>query len=200
MWITTVTTTIRCQWTKPAVSKMEPIVSSELRALIKRAQKNDRRIRSFLRREKAQLIDLIGSHYIDRKLLMLLVAEAGLTNEHGGRLKAETAADSWKDVLDEPPGSTRDARYRGRPSQRRTAQCQNKTSPENGAPQADLSDTRKRFPPGIAIDGRAETIDRSCDVTEPDDVSQGMRKLRELRSERHDTTRPLPQVLRRRRM
>lgn len=177
----------------------KPISRPELDALIKRARRRDRRLGPFLRRERADLIPVIGTRYVDRKLLMLLVDEAGLTNSHGDPLTPETASATWKAILAEPTGSPRDARYRGR---RRTSEVDR---PGEASPspidvvRAASSAAPAQFLPEISVDERAEPAGRSDDIGSDRD-DQGQQKLRRLRAQRQDTERPLPPILKRRRM
>lgn len=169
--------------------------------LIQRAQGQDRRIRPFLRRERDGLIAEIGTRYTDRKLLMLIVEEAGLTNEHGRPLTLETAAASWKEVLAEPASMPRDARYgRGKraPDVRPPVATPSRPTQQ---PRAPLSDTRTRAPLETAVD-RSSELDESGSIAgvENGQVNQGVLMLKRMRQEKPDTARPLPLVLKRRRM
>ncbi|MDQ0445428.1 MULTISPECIES: hypothetical protein [Methylobacterium] len=177
----------------------KPISRPELDALIKRARKQDRRLGPFLRRERADLIPLIGTHYIDRKLLMLIVKEAGLTNAHGDPVTPGTASATWKAIVAERAGLSRDDRYRGR----RRKSWPDRPGELSARPvdvmRAVSSPTPAQFPPGILVDEWAEPAGRSDDTGSRRD-EQGQQKLRKLRAGQHDTERPLPPILKRRRM
>lgn len=173
----------------------------ELRELIQRAQGKDRRIRPFLRRERDGLIPEIGTRYVNRKLLMLIVEEAGLTNEFGRPLTSETAAASWKEVLAEPASMPRDALYgRGKraPDVHPPVAQPSRT---DRVPRASPSDTQTRTAPEASV-VRSEELDESGSITgvENGQVSQGLHRLEQLRREGANMAWPLPKVLKRRRM
>jgi len=174
------------------------IVSPKLDVLIRRARKQDRRLGPFLRRERVDLIPLIGTHYVDRKLLMLIVDEAGLTNAHGHPMTPETASATWKAIVAEGPGSSRDARYRGRHRKSEVDQSEERSASPVDVMRAVSPAVPAQFPPGFSGDERAEPANRSADDIRSGRDDQGQQKLRELREKQHDAGRPLPPILKRR--
>lgn len=178
----------------------KPITRPELDALIKRARKRDRRLGPFLRMERENLIPLIGTLYVDRKLLMLIVVEAELLNSRGRTVTETTAAATWKAIVAEGPGSSRDARYRGRHPESEADQSEERSASPADVVRAVPPVVPAHSPPGISVDERADPADRSGDDIKFGRDDQGQRKLRELRAKRRDTERLLPPILKHKRM
>lgn len=167
-----------------------------LQELIARVRDKDRRLKPFLRRNRAALIPELGTFYVDRTTLMLIVEEAKLTNQRGRDLTPETACGTWKGVLAE--AGQIPERARELKAQAKRAEAKRKKGPKLSRHERDFD---AQAPPTDAAQPRSTAAnDRPFTAPTGERDDQGLQKWNQLREKQDKTSRARPPVLKRKRM